>query len=212
MYDIKLKIKECKNISSLKEFVKLNNIKLVLFGEYHGFFKQIQVQREILNRISPDFFLYEMLEDNKILSDKDAKKVLSKPNKKNFSVVSTYGQLKPIIKLARSFNLPIIGCDIKNMGADKNWRGKKFSEKEAKFITKKRELQQAKIINQYTSKGLVFALVGEYHLRKNSPIFTKLRVKKAILVRPSFKWKDELSYVENIKKSDIAYSIKLFRK
>ena len=87
-----------------------------------------------------------------------------------------------------------------------------FSEKEAESVTKKRELQQTKIINQYTSKGLVFALVGEYHLRKNSPIFTKLRVKKAILVRPSFKWKDELNHVENIKKSDITYIVKFYKK
>ena len=100
----------------------------------------------------------------------------------------------------------------KNIGVDENWREKKFSEKEAESVTKKRELQQTKIINQYTSKGLVFALVGDYHPRKNSPIFTKLRVKKAILVRPSFKWKDELNHVENIKKSDITYIVKFYKK
>ena len=115
MYKIKVKIKGCKNINNLREFIRVNNIKIVLFGEYHGFLNQIQIQRKIIQNVQPDFFLYEMLEEKKILNEKDAKKFLSKLDNKDFSVISTYGQLKPIIRLARSFDLSIIGCDIKNI-------------------------------------------------------------------------------------------------
>ncbi len=212
MYKVELKIKRCKSINELGEFIRDNNIKLVLFGEYHGFVKQIQVQRKILEKTLPKFFLYEMLEENIILNDNGAQKFLSKPNNKDFSSVSTYGQLKPIINLARSFNLSIIGCDIKNMGVGKNWRENRFSDKEARNVTRKRELRQAQIINGYASKGLVFALLGDYHLRKSSLIFSKLRAKKAILVKPSFKWKDRLNNAKNFNESEISYIVKLYKK
>jgi hypothetical protein len=209
MYKIKVKIRGCKNIDSLEEFIRIHNIKLVLFGEYHGFFNQIQVQRKIIQNIHPNFFLYELLEEDKILNDKDAKKFLSKSYAKDFSFVSTYGELKPIIRLARSFDLPIIGCDIKNMYCkNKDWRKKKFSHEEAKMIINKRELQQAKIINQYTAKGLVFALLGDYHLRKNSLVFSKLKEKKAIIVKPLFEWEERFNDPKKFNNSEISYIIK----
>lgn len=210
MYKIKVKIKGCKNIDSLGEFIRVHNIKLVLFGEYHGFFNQIQVQRKIIQNVRPDFFLYEMLEEDKILNDKDAKKFLSKLDSDDFSFISSYGHLKPMIRLARSFDLSIIGCDIKNMCCKYNdWRKRKFSDEEAKRITKKRELQQVKVINEYTSKGLVFGLIGAYHLRKNSLVLSKLRDEKAIIVKPLFKWKEKFNHPKRFNNSEISYIIKI---
>lgn len=209
MYKIKVKIKGCKRINSLREFIRVHNIKLVLFGEYHGFLNQIKVQRKIIQNVRPDFFLYEMLEEDKILNEKDAKKFLSKPDNKDFSFISTYENLKPMIRLARSFNLPIIGCDIKNMGIEKGWRKKKFSDKEANKITDKRELQQVKIINRYTSKGLVFGLLGAYHLRKNSMVLSKLRDKKAVIVKPLLKWEERFDHSKRFNNSEISYIIKI---
>ena len=212
MHKIELKIKNCESIGDLREFIKSNNIRLILFGEYHGFSKQIPILIKIIKNIRPKFFLYEMLEEKKILNNKDFKRFLGKPNSENFSFISIYGQLKPIIRLARSFNLPIIGCDIKNMAVNENWREKRFSKKEAKTITRKRELQQVKIINKYISKGLVFVLSGDYHLRKDSPIFSKLKAKKAIFIRPSFKWEDRFSQANKFKDSEVFYTIKLYQK
>ena len=151
-----------------------------------------------------------MIEEHKILNDKDAEFFLSELDTKDFSFISKYGQLKPMIKLARSFNLPIIGCDIKNMGCkDKNWRARKFSTEEGKKITNKRELQQAKIINQYTSKGLVFGLIGAYHLRKNSLVLSKLRGKNVIIVKPLFKWKEKFNNQKKFNSSEISYIVKV---
>lgn len=210
MYKLKVNITGCKNIDSLGEFIRVHNIRLVLFGEYHGFFNQIQVQRKIIKNVQPDFFLYEMLEEDKILNDKDAKKFLGKLDSKDFSVISTYGQLKPMIRLARSFNLPVIGCDIKNMCCkDKAWIKKKFSHEEEKRITNKRELRQVKVINKYASKGLVFGLLGAYHLRKNSLVLSKLRHKRAIIIQPLFKWRKRFEDQKKFNNSEISYIVKM---
>lgn len=211
MYKIKVKIRGSKNIDNLGKFIRSHNIKLVLFGEYHGFLNQILIQKKIIQIVRPDFFLYEMLEDCKVLNEKDAKKFLSKPDSKDFSFISTYGQLKPIIRLARSLNLPIVGCDINNMGVNKDWREKKFSNKEGNRITKKRELQQVKIINKYISKGLVFALLGDYHLRKNGLVWSKLKEKKAIIVKPLFKWSERFNSPSKFRNSEISYTIKMLQ-
>src|SRR3989344_961151 len=217
MYKIKVRIRGCKNIDSLGEFIRANNIKLVLFGEYHGFLNQVHVQRKIIQNVKPDFFLYEMLEEDKILNDKGAKRFLGKPDNKDFSFISTYGDLKPIVRLAREFNLPIIGCDIKNMCiTDKGWSKRShkeiiatFSHEEGKKMTHKRELRQSKVINKYTSKGLVFGVSGCYHVRKNSQVLSKLRDKNAIIVKPLFKWKEKFNHRKRFKNSEISYIIKM---
>ena len=90
MDNIKLKIKEYKSLNKLKELIKDNNITLVLFGEYHGFSIQISILKEIIKITKPDFFLYEMLEEKKILNNKDAKHFLNKLDNKDFSFISTF--------------------------------------------------------------------------------------------------------------------------
>ncbi len=213
MYKIKVKIRGLKDINEIGNFIRNHNIKLVLFGEYHGFINQIQIQREIIRNMKPDFFLYELLEEKKILNSKDAKKFLDSPNDKDFSVISTYGELKPIIKLARSFHLPVIGCDIRNMSLrNKKWKGKKFSPEESRKITKKRELRQSKVINEYTSKGLVFMLLGDYHTKRNSLVLSKLKERKFILIKPLFKWAEKFNYGRKFNNSEISYIVKLINK
>ena len=200
MDKIEVKIRGCKDINSLGDFIRANNIKLILFGEYHGFPGQISILRKIVKNVGADFFLYEMLEEEKILNNKDTKIFLNKSNNTNFSFISTYGQLKPIIRLARDLSLPIIGCDLKNMGCkDKDWRKNKFSREEGKRLTHKRELKQVSIINKYVRKGIVFTLLGCYHLRKNSLVLPKLKSKKVIIIRPSFKWNEKFNHPGKIK-------------
>ena len=216
MYRLNIKIKELHNLRELTNFIRNQKIKLVLFGEYHGFVNQIDVQKAIIKKVKPYFFLYEMLEEKKILNDREANKFLRTPDKDDFSVVSNYSQLKPIIRLCRRFGLPIIGCDIKNMCIkNKNWskmshkeRIATFSDEEAEIITRKRELRQAKVINEYTSKDLTFVLLGNYHLRKNSGLWRKLKQKKVIVIRPEFKWKEKFNDKNKFKDSEVSYNIK----
>lgn len=210
MYKIKINIKGCKDIRDLRNFMRDNGIKLVLFGEYHSFIGQIEVQEEIIRNTRPDFFLYELLEEEEILNEKDAKFFLDSPDKDAFSFVSNYKHLKPIVRLARKFKLPIIGCDIKNMGCeDACWMKKKFSSKEARALTNLREMRQSKVINDYISKGLVFAIVGDYHVRKNSLVFSKLKAKKVIVVRPAFRWKEKFNHLGKFRNSEVSYIVRL---
>ena len=213
MYKIDLKINGCKNVKELADFVRANRIRLILFAETHGFLNETPIQKKIIQSTNPDFFLYEMLEERKLLNNKETKIFLSKPNNENFSVISTYGELKPTIELANRFNLPIIGCDIKDMcQKDKNWLKKKFSREEARTLIKKRELRQSNVINQYTSNGLVFASLGAYHLRKGSITISNLREKNFIIVSPSFRGKEAFLIRANQKELADSYVVKLRKK
>lgn len=213
MYPIKVEIKHCKSIHELRDFMRLNNIRLVLFAETHGFLKETQIQKKIIESINPDFFLYEMLEESQILNDQEAHAFLDRPNKEDFSFISTYGDLKPTIKLARSFKLPIIGCDIKNMCCDsKNWMNESFPRGHWGKVTKTREARQSKIINQYSQKGLVFATLGAYHLRKGSYVIKNLDEKKFILVNPLFNGGEKFLIPRDQKKLKVSFKVRLFIK
>jgi hypothetical protein len=213
MYKIKMNVKGCKDITELKDFIRRNNINLILFAETHGYLKEILVQREVIKHVKPDFYLYEMLEESKISNDKDAKKLLDKSDREEFSFISTYGDLKPTIKLARSFNLPIVGCDIKNMCVKtKNWINEKYSKNYWNTITKKRETGQAKVINRYVKRGLVFASLGAYHLRKDSIVLKGLKQRKFIIVHPLFEGKEKFLIPRDQKRSNVSFGIKLVQK
>jgi hypothetical protein len=216
MYPIKVKIRGCSNLSELKDFIKLKKIKLVLFAETHGFLKENIIQKKILKEINPEFFLYELLEENELLNNIDARKFLNKSSNKDFSVISTYGELKPTIKLASDLHLPIIGCDIKNMcRKNKDFlkitnlssNQKRIEDK----ILKRRELHQSKIITKYVSKGLVFASLGVYHLRKNSFFLKSLKEKEIIIVKPLFNGRDELGVPANFLEHTVSYVVKLVK-
>lgn len=213
MYNIKLKIKGCSDVNSLGKFIRSKDIRLVLFAETHGFLNEAPIQKKIIQSINPNFFLYEMLEESKILNARDVKRFLNKNNKEDFSFISTYGDLKTTIRIARKFNLPIIGCDIKNMCCkSKNWRNEKFSQIDAKNLTNKREERQSKIINQYTSKGLVFASLGAYHLRKGSTTIKNLSEKSFIVVSPLFDGKEKFLIPKDQKKLNVSFKIKLVKR
>jgi len=109
MYPIKLKIANCNNLDKFGDYLHANSIKLVLFAETHGLLNENPIQEKLIREIKPNFFLYEMLEESKICSDKSAKIFFDKPNNKNFSIISTYGELKPTLRIARKFKLPLIG-------------------------------------------------------------------------------------------------------
>lgn len=213
MYKIRVNIKNCKDIKELSDFIERNNIKLILFAETHGYLKEISIQSKIIHNSKPRYFLYEMLEESRILNNEDAKKFLDKKNNGDFSFISSYTDLIPTIRLARKFNLPLIGCDIKNMCCkSKNWINERYPKAYWSKITKKREMQQAKIINHYTPKGLVFVSLGAYHLRKNSITLRKLNEKKFLIVYPLFDGKKNFLIPHDQRRFNVSFSVKLMKK
>lgn len=207
---IKIQIK-VNGINSLEE-IKNKNPALILFGETHGFFNDLEVQKEIIEKANSKLYLYEMLEDKKITSKEEFNEYLSKNDKEKFSVISSYEEIKPVIKLAEKMKLKIIGCDIKDMGRENTDFLKKteLTPEEEKFETdllEKREKHQAEIIKEYAnSTENIFVSLGAYHLRKDSEIFKNI-TNEFIICYPVWKGQQEFGPLEGMKEEDITYVI-----
>ena len=207
---IKTQIK-INGVNSLEK-IKNKSPCIILFGETHGFFNDIEVQKKMIENTNPKYYLYELLEDKKIISEEEFKDYLSKNDEERFSIISTYGEIKPIIKLAQQFKLNLIGCDIKNMGrinAD-FLKKNKLTPKEEKFeidLLEKREKHQAKIIAHYLKfKENIFVSLGAYHLRKESEIFKNIK-KEFIICYPTWKGQQKFEPSEEMKEEEIIYIV-----
>ncbi len=211
MYPIKIELDKIKNLEELKDFIDSKKIKLILFGETHSLLNELPIQEEIIKNITFGFYLYELLEEEKIIDKNKAEEFLKKPDSEKFSIISTFGELKPIIKLASKFNISVIGCDIKNMlRKDRSFLEKtnltqKEMENEEK-IMEQRERKQFEVVNEYLSKSdePLFVSIGLYHIRKNSYLIKNLKENFLIcypLTKGNKLWEtedfdpDEISYV-----------------
>lgn len=180
----------CNEIESLKSYLQRKDIRLVLFAETHGLIDETRIQEEIIKNINPECYLYELLEEENLVTEEEKNNFLSKAKDENFSIISTFGDLKPTIQLAKKYKLPLRGIDIRNMlRKDKDFlTGKSLSEQELIIeteIMKKREIRHREMIAKYLLKysGIIFVSIGAYHLRKDSELFKELD-KNAIIVMP----------------------------
>ena len=179
----------------------INNIKLksniILFGETHGFMKkESEYIEDVIKKFNPQVILYESLEDKKLDSSNKIKSFLKKSNKKKFSLISHYGELEKVIKLAEKYNLPILGLDLKNMGRNKPIPlDKKLTMSQIRYeknLLKKRESRQVKIIKNSLKKyNIILVVVGAYHLRKNSPL--REITKNRVIFLPKYNGRDIIS-------------------
>lgn len=161
--------------NKLRQILNRKDINLIIFGETHGFLEDNQVQKKIIEIFKPDLFLYEMLEESKLESEDEQNIFLNEPDSKEFSIISIYGELKPTIRVAKNFNLPIIGNDVKNMGrVDRSFSTRtELSREEIKSeeeILSKRELKQMSILKDLSKKKKIFATTGAFHIREDSPL------------------------------------------
>jgi hypothetical protein len=169
----------------LKISLKKKDPDLIILGETHGFLQDNLIQEEIIKNFNPNILVYEMLEEEKLLTKKDQENFLRQKNSRDFSVISKYKELKSTIELARKYKIPIIGNDIKNMcRKNKKFLNKKtLTKKELKNeqrILEKREKRQIKIIKDLLKKKKkILVTTGAYHLRKSSPL---LNINKDYLI------------------------------
>jgi hypothetical protein len=159
-----------KQLEGLQDIIKENNINIVFFAETHGLIEETSLQREIIERINPKLFLYELLEEEQCISLADYDDILAKDDNERFSYISTYKDIKPTIKLAKEFNLSIIGCDIKDMCRERkmDWKNEILDPNTEDIILSQREEKQNSVIKKYCKSGVVFVSVGAYHLREHS--------------------------------------------
>lgn len=182
-YKLKINIKECKTLEDVSEFIKLNKIRLILFAETHGILEELKIQDRIITILKPTSYLYELLEEEEITSENDFIEFLKKKDSERFSIISSFGELKPTIQLAKKYHLPVIGCDIKNMLRKNNDFLKETNIKKEEKIMIKREEKQSEVIKeslkQYGSP--IFVSLGAFHLRRNSPLFKNIKMNSIII-------------------------------
>jgi len=204
------------NTIKLRKLIDKINPKLILFGETHGLLNETKIQEEILKNFKCDVFLYELLEDKELLSNESQENFILKPDEENFSLISKNKDLKDTIKLAMKFNIPIKGCDIKNMGReDTLFRERELTEKEEKEEDKlmiRRELNQFNKINEELLKNKkVFALVGIYHILPRSELIKNLVGRNIIIIYPIFKDGEQFGYRIEFNLDEIIYTSKTLK-
>lgn len=199
----------------LNQIIKKEKIKLILFGETHGFiYDEVKHIESLIKIFKPNIILYELLENKKLKTVSSKNNFLKKPDNKKFSMISKQGDLKKIIKLAKKYNLPIEGCDLKNMGRKKPIPiNKKLTKKEIikeKKIIDKREKYHLEFIKKVKSKhNLCFVILGAYHLRKNSPLIKSLNY--SIIVYPTYKGKMKFAPDKIKSQEEIIYVAKMLK-
>ena len=185
--------------------------KIILFGETHGFIDdEVGHIEELIKIFRPNIILYELLEAEKLTTFNSKEKFLENPDNKRFSIISDYGSLKNVVKLAKRYNLPIEGCDLKNMGRSKPVTIKANpTKKELDFeerINNRREKYTLKFIKEAISKNkLCFVIIGAYHLRKESPLIKGLN--KMIIVYPTYKGNTEFAPDQIKSQEDVIYIV-----
>lgn len=185
---------------------------LIFIGDTHGFINDFIKQKEIIEKINPDFVLSENLQNISLDSKEKYEEVLK--NKKISNMVS-FEEIKEIIEFCYKKNIKLIGMDLENFGFNKNLQKKiksqeklsKDEEKEIEKIIKKREEKNLEKIKEYqkkTNKPIII-LIGSWHLQKNSLLMNSLNNykvifpcnnKKELIFGPTEK---EISYCEKIK-------------
>jgi hypothetical protein len=198
----------------LTETLRKKEINLIIFGETHGFLDDNSIQEEIIKIFKPTLFLYELLEETKLLSKEKQEEFLKQPNEKDFSIISTFGELKKTIKLAKSYSLPIIGNDIKNLGRE----NKDFLKKteltaeeikiEKEILSKREEKQSKEIINFFNKREKILVTTGAFHLRKKSPLLNLYLSESYLIIYTSYKGKQIFEPPEDFDISKVVFEIK----
>jgi hypothetical protein len=203
--------------SKLSEILKQRQIKLIIFGETHSFLDDNAIQEEIIRLFKPTIFLYEMLEETKLISIEQQKEFLKQHDEKDFSIISTFGELKKTIELANKYNLPIIGSDIKDMcRKDKRFLNKiELAEEDIKDeeeILLKREIKQKeKIIHLFQKREIILATTGAFHLREDSPLLD-LDIDNYLVIYPAYEGKQLFEPPKNFSQDKVTFEIKIISK
>src|SRR3989344_5733683 len=183
IYKINVRINGYKTLKDVKKFMELNKVKIIFFAETHGILDESMVQDKIVSQLKPTCYLYELLEEEKLISGIDFIKFLEKNDSERFSIISSFGELKPTINLAKKYNLPLIGCDIKNMYRKNKDFLKEIDKTEEERIMLNRERKQVEVIKKsLIQDGIpIFVSVGAFHLRKDSLLFKETELNHIVV-------------------------------
>ena len=83
MPTLKINIDGIKSFRDLKEYTSKEKIKLILFAETHGLIDELPIQEDLIRNLKPSYYVYEMLEDKKIITPDDLRNFCPKMILKN---------------------------------------------------------------------------------------------------------------------------------
>ncbi|MDI6738526.1 MAG: hypothetical protein QME12_08525 [Nanoarchaeota archaeon] len=161
---------------------------IIFIGDTHGYMDDFRMQKQVIEKVNPDYVLYEQMNNKKLVTKAEFMAMLKN---KSVSTLTEVDEVRPLLKICIKNNLPLIGIDFKNFGI--SWAGRfkhkldnqqsftKKEKEELKRIYKIREKQQLRMIRQYAKKGKIVVITGAHHLRKNSPLIKGISHFMAIL-------------------------------
>jgi len=186
----------------------------IFIGDTHGFIKDFLKQKEIIEKINPEFVLVESLQNISLDSPAKYKRVIEK---EKISKEIPFKDLKKLILLCSEKKISLIGMDLNHFGFNKILQNKirkkepftDEEELELKKILEKRSHHHLKIIRKYKNKTKkpIIVIIGSWHLQENSPLMKSLDNYKVILpcdkkgkllIEPPIK-KEEMNYCERVK-------------
>ena len=92
------------------------NYDFILFGETHGYVNDVAILAYLIRKTKPSLLFWELLETARLTTKTQQNRFLKRLDSDTFSFISTFGDLKKTIAIAKKYNLPIHGCDFKNLG------------------------------------------------------------------------------------------------
>ena len=159
----------------------------IFIGSTHSFVDDFLKQEEIIELVKPKFVLNEELENLKLDTEDKFKEILEK---KFISDMTSFYEVKKIIKLCFEKKINLIGIDFHNFGFDKNLQKKiknqeeltKGEEERLNKIVEEREKHHLSKILEYKSKTKrpIIIILGCWHLRKDSLLRKRLKNYKII--------------------------------
>ena len=159
----------------------------IFIGSTHSFVDDFLKQEEIIELVKPKFVLNEELENLKLDTEDKFKEILEK---KFISDMTSFDEVKKIIKLCFEKKINLIGIDFHNFGFDKNLQKKiknqeeltKGEEERLNKLVEEREKHHLSKILEYKSKTKrpIIIILGCWHLRKDSLLRKRLKNYKII--------------------------------
>ena len=152
-----------------------SSFSFIFVGDTHGYLNDFKKQKEIIEKVQPEFVLVELLQDV----------ILDTPEKlHSFSKEKKFKDLKPLIDYSSEKNIKLIGLDLKDFGLHKELQQAIFKgiittdlqQQQLDKILKKRQYHHYQLILKYaslTSKPLVI-LLGTWHLQKKSILMNRI--------------------------------------
>lgn len=194
--------------------MNLSLFKFIFIGDTHGFINDFEKQKEIIEKVNPEFVLSEYMQDIVLDSHEKFNEILKN---KNISEMVDFSEIEDLILLCYQKNIKLIGIDLKNFGFDEHlqkvfksfWEINKSDERRIKEIVKRREFLHLEKINFYKNKTdkSIIIILGTWYLRVNSLLMKNLDnyitflpcdKERNILLKP-IKNKSDITYCTKIK-------------